>query len=115
MTDISPLAPADFPDMPVIAGLSLATAATGMRYKGRDDLMLLLAEEGAVFAGCFTTSQTASAPVHLSRSGLPVARHGRLLQMPAMPMPLPVAAEKRRYMPIAPCLPMRWILHRRAC
>ena len=70
MTDISPLAPADFPDMPVIAGLSLATAATGMRYKGRDDLMLLLAEEGAVFAGCFTTSQTASAPVHLSRSGI---------------------------------------------
>ena len=41
MTDISPLAPAGFPDMPVIAGLSLATAATGMRYKGRDDLMLL--------------------------------------------------------------------------
>ncbi len=34
MTDISPLAPADFPDLPVIAGLSLATAATGMRYKG---------------------------------------------------------------------------------
>jgi len=70
MTDISPLAPASFPDMPVIAGLSLATAATGMRYKGRDDLMLLLAEEGAVFAGCFTTSQTASAPVHLSRRGI---------------------------------------------
>ena len=107
MTDISPLAPADFPDMPVIAGLSLATAATGMRYKGRDDLMLLLAEEGAVLPAVLPPARP-PLPLSISRvAGLPVAKHERLLQMPAMPMPSPAAAEKRQYMSIAPCLPMR--------
>ncbi len=70
MTDISPLAPASFPDLPEIAGLAVGTAATGMKYQNRDDLMLLVADEGCVFAGSFTTSQTASAPVHLSRAGI---------------------------------------------
>ena len=70
MTDISPLAPASFPDLPEISGLRVGTAATGMKYQNRDDLMLLVADEGCVFAGTFTTSQTASAPVHLSRAGI---------------------------------------------
>ena len=70
MTDISPLAPASFPELPEISGLVIGTAATGMKYQNRDDLMLLVADEGCVFAGTFTTSQTASAPVHLSRAGI---------------------------------------------
>ena len=41
MTDISPLAPASFPDLPEISGLVIGTAATGMKYQNRDDLMLL--------------------------------------------------------------------------
>jgi len=74
MSTKSPLAPASFPEMPPVAGLALASAASGMRYKGRDDVMIMLADEGSAFAGVFTTSRTASAAVHLSRAGL---RSGR--------------------------------------
>ena len=37
---VSPLAPTEVPDMPVIAGVRLATAAAGIRYKGRTDVLL---------------------------------------------------------------------------
>lgn len=60
---ISPLAPADFPDLPSIAGLRLATAASGMKYTGRDDLMLMRFDNHASVAGVFTLSDTAAAPV----------------------------------------------------
>ena len=66
----SPLAPAQFPDLPPLAGIKLATAATGLKYEGRDDLFLMLADEGTSFAGVFTKSATAAAPVHVSREGL---------------------------------------------
>ena len=36
---ISPLAPARFPDMPPVAGVKLATAAAGIRYGGRTDVL----------------------------------------------------------------------------
>ena len=39
-TPVSPLAPTDVPDMPVIAGVKLATAAAGIRYQGRTDVLL---------------------------------------------------------------------------
>ena len=38
-TAVSPLAPTDVPDMPEIAGVRLATAAAGIRYKGRTDVL----------------------------------------------------------------------------
>ena len=60
---ISPLAPDSFPDMPLIDGLSLATAASGMKYQGRDDMLLMRAMAGSHFAGVFTQSDTAAAPV----------------------------------------------------
>ncbi|MGB2535025.1 MAG: bifunctional glutamate N-acetyltransferase/amino-acid acetyltransferase ArgJ, partial [Candidatus Puniceispirillum sp.] len=60
---ISPLAPDSFPDMPLIGGLSLATAASGMKYQGRDDMLLMRAMAGSHFAGVFTQSDTAAAPV----------------------------------------------------
>ena len=66
----SPLAPVQFPDLPPLAGIKLATAATGLKYKGRDDLFLIMADEGSSFAGVFTKSATAAAPVHVSRAGL---------------------------------------------
>ena len=66
----SPLAPAQFPKLPELAGIKLATAATGLKYKDRDDLFLMLADEGTSFAGVFTKSATAAAPVHVSRAGL---------------------------------------------
>ena len=66
----SPLAPAQFPDLPELAGIKLATAATGLKYKDRDDLFLILADDGTSFAGVFTKSATAATPVHVSRAGL---------------------------------------------
>ena len=70
MAELTPsLAPARF-RLPALAGIKLATAATGLKYKGRDDLFLMLADEGTSFAGVFTKSATAAAPVHVSREGL---------------------------------------------
>ncbi len=59
----SPLAPARFPDLPVIGGVSLATAAAGVRYAGRTDVMLARLAPGTTLAGTFTRSRTRSAPV----------------------------------------------------
>src|SRR6266852_4030893 len=63
MTAVSPLAPPRFPELTPIAGVRLAAFACGIRYTGRDDLMLAeLAPDSAV-AGVFTRSLTAGAPV----------------------------------------------------
>ncbi len=64
----SPLAPERFPDMPEIAGVELKTGRTGMKYKDRDDLLLMHLPAGTSAAGVFTKSQTASAPVLWCRS-----------------------------------------------
>ena len=45
---VSPLAPAAFPELPPIAGVTLAAAETGIRYKNRPDVLLL--ERGWVHA-----------------------------------------------------------------
>ena len=67
---VSPLAPDRFPDMPAIAGLGLATAASGLKYTGRDDVLLMQCTEGSSLAAVFTTSDTAAAPVQWSRDVL---------------------------------------------
>lgn len=69
MTDlpISPLAPAAFPELAPIAGIRLAVGATGMKYKGRDDLLLMVCPAGSAVAGVFTQSATAAAPVLWSK------------------------------------------------
>jgi len=66
----SPLAPVLQPDLPVIAGVQLAVAETGIKYQDRADLMLVLLPAETTVAGCFTTSKTASAPVELCRTNL---------------------------------------------
>lgn len=61
---ISPLAPAGgFPQMPVIDGVRFASAAAGVKYQGRDDVMLAEICAGASLAGVFTRSSTRSANV----------------------------------------------------
>ena len=60
---ISPLAPAQFPDLPVIAGVTFASAAAGVKYQNRTDVMLAIAAPGSAVAGVFTRSATRSAPV----------------------------------------------------
>ncbi len=49
--------------MPAIAGVRLAAASTGIRYKGRPDVLLALLDPGTTVAGCLTTSKSRSAPV----------------------------------------------------
>jgi len=68
---VSPLAPAAFPDLPVIAGVQFATTNTGMRYKGRDDLMLAVLKDGTTAAGVFTKNSMPGAPVDWGRKILP--------------------------------------------
>src|SRR5271170_5442912 len=67
---VSPLAPTDVPDMPVVAGVTLATAAAGIRYKGRTDVLLAILDKGTTVAGVFTQSKCPSAPVEWCRAQL---------------------------------------------
>ncbi len=63
ITRRSPLAPADFPALPEIGGVSFASIAAGVRYGGRTDVMLALLAPGSAVAGVFTRSATRSAAV----------------------------------------------------
>jgi glutamate N-acetyltransferase/amino-acid N-acetyltransferase len=67
---VSPLAPAQIPDLPPIAGVRLASVACGIRYRGRDDLMLAELAPGTAIAGVLTRSKTAGAPVLWCRDNL---------------------------------------------
>ena len=60
---ISPLAPTSFPTLPIIAGVTFATAAAGIKYAGRTDVMLASIAAGATVAGVFTRSATRAACV----------------------------------------------------
>ncbi len=61
---ISPLAPAGgFPALAPVRGVRFATAAAGVKYRDRDDVMLAELCEGSVVAGVFTRSATRSAAV----------------------------------------------------
>jgi glutamate N-acetyltransferase/amino-acid N-acetyltransferase len=67
---VSPLAPTDVPELPAIAGVRLATAAAGIRYKGRTDVLLAVMDKGTTAAGVFTRSKCPSAPVEWCRGVL---------------------------------------------
>jgi glutamate N-acetyltransferase/amino-acid N-acetyltransferase len=71
MPAISPLAPARFPDLPPIAGVRLAAYAAGIRYAGRNDIMLAELAPETTIAGVFTQSATPGAPVDWCRACLP--------------------------------------------
>jgi len=60
--------------MPAIPGMRLATAAAGIRYAGRTDVLLTLFEPGTTAAGVFTRSKCPSAPVEWCRAHLKSAR-----------------------------------------
>lgn len=70
MGKVSPFAPAALPELPPIEGVRLAAGAAGIRYPGRNDLMLALFDPGTAVAGALTRSKTASAPVDWCRARL---------------------------------------------
>lgn len=60
---VSPLAPAAFPDLPVIKGVEFASGAAGVKYENRADVMLVKLAPGTAIAGAFTRSSTRAASV----------------------------------------------------
>src|SRR3954452_2351668 len=71
---VSPLAPKAYPMLPPIAGVRLATAEAGIRYKGRADVLYVALDHGAAAAGVLTRSKFPSAPVDWCRENLAQGR-----------------------------------------
>ena len=66
----SPFAPETFASLPPLAGVRLAAAEAGIRYKNRKDVLLVLLPHGTQAAGVLTRSKTSSAPVEWCRRQL---------------------------------------------
>ncbi len=75
MPNLSPLAPASFPALAPIAGVRLASYAAGIRYAGRDDVMVAELAPGSTVAGVLTQSTMPGQPVIWCRQCLP---HGKV-------------------------------------
>lgn len=69
----SPFAPSSYPALPPVSGVKLATAACGIRYANRVDVLAAHFAEGTQAAGVLTQSLTASAAVLACRESL---KHG---------------------------------------
>lgn len=67
---VSPLAPKSYPAMPVVDGVRMATAAAGIKYKNRTDVLMMVFDKSASVAGVFTRSRCPSAPVDHCRKNL---------------------------------------------
>ncbi|MCW5718954.1 MAG: bifunctional glutamate N-acetyltransferase/amino-acid acetyltransferase ArgJ [Bauldia sp.] len=67
MVKVSPLAPGSFPGLPPVDGVRIATAAAGIRYKNRQDVLVMLFDKGTTAAGVFTRSKCPSAAVDWCR------------------------------------------------
>jgi glutamate N-acetyltransferase / amino-acid N-acetyltransferase len=71
---VSPLAPTQYPALAPIAGVRLAAVDCGIRYRGRDDLMVAELRPGTTIAGVLTRSVTCGAPVLWCRDALPAGK-----------------------------------------
>lgn len=69
-TDISPLAPKSYAELLPVAGVRIETAAAGIKYQNRTDVMLMVFDKPAAVAGVFTSSKCPSAPVDFCRANL---------------------------------------------
>ncbi|MDR0810067.1 MAG: bifunctional glutamate N-acetyltransferase/amino-acid acetyltransferase ArgJ, partial [Gemmobacter sp.] len=72
---VSPLAPADFPVLPVIRGASFAAIGAGIKYQNRRDVMLVSLCPGTTIAGVFTRSSTRSGCVRDCQEKLVIRGH----------------------------------------
>src|ERR1700693_5376703 len=71
MPTVSSLAPDHFPDLAPIPGVRLAAYAAGIRYTGRNDVMLAELAPGSTIAGVLTQSTMPGQPVIWCRECLP--------------------------------------------
>ena len=74
MSQVSPLAPKEFAELPPLAGVKLAATSAEIKYKGRKDLLLMTLDEGTQSAGVYTRSLSAAAPIEWCRQVAPNAR-----------------------------------------
>lgn len=80
ISNVSPLAPAQFPKMPSVAGVVLGTAKAGIKYKNRSDVFVARFTKGTQAAGVLTRSNVIGAPVEWCRqiidpnAGMPSVR-----------------------------------------
>ncbi|MCF8708013.1 bifunctional glutamate N-acetyltransferase/amino-acid acetyltransferase ArgJ [Rhizorhapis sp. SPR117] len=70
----SPLAPAGFPDLPAIAGVTLRIARAHYKTWDRCDLTYVELDEGTAIAGVTTQSKCPSPEVEWCRSALPLGK-----------------------------------------
>ncbi len=63
MIALSPLAPKNFPQMPKIKGVNLAAYPCNIKYKNRNDLLVVKLAKNTAVAGVFTKSTTCSANI----------------------------------------------------
>lgn len=78
MTERSPLAPAGFPELPSVAGVTLRVARAGYKKWERCDLTYVELAEGTVVAGVTTQSRCPSPEVEWCRDAIPLGS-GRAL------------------------------------
>jgi glutamate N-acetyltransferase/amino-acid N-acetyltransferase len=93
---ISPLVPKTYADMPPVRGVRMATAAAGIKYRNRTDVLMMVFDRPAAVAGVFTRSKCPSAPVDFCRANLPGGVARAVWSIPAMPMPSPAAGAANR-------------------
>jgi glutamate N-acetyltransferase/amino-acid N-acetyltransferase len=65
----SPLA-VEMPALPPLAGVRLGATAAGIRYQGRNDLVMMELAAGTTVAGVFTSNKCPGAPVDWCRAAL---------------------------------------------
>jgi glutamate N-acetyltransferase/amino-acid N-acetyltransferase len=70
----SPLAPKRFAELPEVPGVRIAAQSCGLRYSGRDDVMMAEFARGTAVAGVLTRSLTAASPVEWCRAALAKGR-----------------------------------------
>jgi glutamate N-acetyltransferase/amino-acid N-acetyltransferase len=73
---VSPLAPAAFPDLPLIAGLEASIGRAGFYKHERPDLLLMRMPAGTRAGGVFTTNAVGSAPTDWCKQALAAGRGG---------------------------------------
>jgi glutamate N-acetyltransferase/amino-acid N-acetyltransferase len=66
---VSPLA-VPLAESPPVPGVRLGTAAAGLRYQGRDDVVMIELAPGTTVAGVFTSNRCPGAPVDWCRAAL---------------------------------------------